>query len=220
MPLKRKSHFLEEDQNNYFIYPKIKQDLKPSKIQEISNLVSFVSQDKNDKSCISQQNTNKIGMGNDLQTIIDQYEKLSKEQIEKWKFFYNKINEMNQKKNNNPLIDQIKRESIKTIEYLLGKNSNQLKKKYRKSRKDLNQKKVFNEFHSFDKKSQERFILPDESVQHKHNYDLLKYNLLQNRISKSLVLPKFVSEKSSEIFQSKQNKKVSKKNNQGKRFTH
>lgn len=114
----------EQEQKNYFIHPKIQEPAKELKHHEISNLVSFVSQEKSDKHSTIKASIIRKAAASDLQTIIDQYEKLSKEQIEKWKFFYNKVNQLNSFKEKNPLIDQIKKESIKTIEYLLGKNSN------------------------------------------------------------------------------------------------
>lgn len=159
--------------------------------------------------------------GDSLQNILDLYESLHNEQLDKWKGFYNTIKRLeNRKTLNDPLLHKIKSDSIKAINFL----SNKLNDKPDLSDlidiaplAPLNIQPNISMVNSMsiDNKSFEKFILPPASIRQKHTYDLFKDNFLNQsgRNSKSLILPKPSTDKSVKSEISRQKKDDSIKDN-------
>ena len=134
--------------------------------------------------------------------LLKMYEEISKEQLTKWKIFYDKIQKF-EKDQSNPILKKVKNESKQAIQFLIEKtqkNKNFENKNFEKKKEKKNfqkQKKILNRFYSIDSKSKEKFLIPDENLAHKNAYDIIRDKYFKTgRMSKSVIFPKSLTEKS------------------------
>lgn len=147
-----------------------------------------------------------------LSSLISQYESLSKEHLNKWTNFYKQIEKIENAKNkpSNQLLEKVKHDSLRTISFL--------KKKFQKN--DSNAKisgHVLVETNpdnnssihaKAENRTNEKWLELNQVVADRHAYDILHdgyFKKANNSISKSVILPKTLTDKS---FRSDQNASI------------
>ena len=184
---------------------------KPSK-KEFDNVKNHMSTKNKQIKHNLRDLIDQTSKGNSLKNIVDLYEDIQTEQLDKWKDFYNTIKKLEiQKTNHNPILQKIKTDSIHAINFLSNKfasttSNNEI---YNKQLAVVNSPHILNIANnvSIENKSFERYVSPPIEIYKKHNYNLFKENFLNQsgKNSKSLILPKPSTDKSvkSEINRSK-----------------
>lgn len=136
-----------------------------------------------------------VNKNNDsLQNILELYQNIQNDQLNKWKGFFNKIAKIEQeKKSDNPILTKVKTDSIKAINFLMGKinkpdNPSDIFNEAPFNNSKNDSKQILNSF-SIDNKNQERFLLPANKIKQRHIYDSFKDNYLNKsgKNSKSLI---------------------------------
>jgi len=147
-----------------------------------------------------------------LSNLISQYESLSKEHLNKWTNFYKQIEKIENIKNKpaSHLLEKVKNDSLRTISFLkkkFQKNESQSKTSgsgLKKSKFDNN-----SSIHiKADNRSNEKWLELNQVVADKHAFDILHdgyFKKANNSISKSVILPKTLTDKS---FRSDQNASI------------